>query len=300
MKMNIAEVDCIFISYDEDNAEKNWADLRNKCIWAERVHGVKGSDACHKAAANASNTDWFVTVDADNIVDTRFFDLAVEMPDDAVGVTWPALNTMNGLRYGNGGLKLWKKDFVLNMRTHENSDNHKNDVEFCWSDGYYSLVDSFSETSPNGSPRQAWRAGFREGVKMTLLDGEKPKAKSAADLNKHNLARLRVWTSVGSHVENGLWAILGARMGLYMASCTNWDYVNVRDFAYLNTLWEEVNKDGLSLLEKYSGLLSDEFGFHSDVMPPDMSETFVKAIDMQYEQVVQQIRWSHVKVTRLI
>ena len=65
MKLNLSEIDCIFLSYDEPNADKNWADLLNKAPWAKRVHGVKGSDAAHKACANLSETEHFITVDAE-------------------------------------------------------------------------------------------------------------------------------------------------------------------------------------------------------------------------------------------
>jgi hypothetical protein len=44
---------------------------------------------------------------------------------------------------------------------------------------------------------------------------------------------------VGADVKNGLWAIYGAREGLYKTMCTDWDYVQVRDFEYLNSLWNE-------------------------------------------------------------
>tara|TARA_E500000075_G_scaffold131574_2_gene142222 strand:- start:357 stop:680 length:324 start_codon:yes stop_codon:yes gene_type:complete len=44
---------------------------------------------------------------------------------------------------------------------------------------------------------------------------------------------------VGADVENGLWAIYGAREGLYKTMCSDWDYVNVRDFEYLNSMWNE-------------------------------------------------------------
>jgi hypothetical protein len=42
---------------------------------------------------------------------------------------------------------------------------------------------------------------------------------------------------VGADVENGRWAIHGAREGLYKTMCTDWDYINVRDFDYLNNYW---------------------------------------------------------------
>ena len=69
--MKTLELDIVFLSYDEPNADQHYADLCNKVPWAKRVHGVKGSDAAHKAAANLSETDWVITVDADNIVDKR-------------------------------------------------------------------------------------------------------------------------------------------------------------------------------------------------------------------------------------
>ena len=138
MKLNIAELDCIFISYDEPNAEKNWADLSNKCMWAKRVHGVKGSDSAHKACAALSDTEYFVTVDADNIIDPSFLRLEINL--DELGLTsdhvfsWCGRINVNGLMYGNGGLKMWTKKFVNEMKTHENSDpsDIKGKVEFCF------------------------------------------------------------------------------------------------------------------------------------------------------------------------
>ena len=70
--MKVTEIDIVFLSYDEPNADLHYADLCNKVPWAKRVHGVKGSDHAHKAAANLSETDWFITVDADNIVNPKF------------------------------------------------------------------------------------------------------------------------------------------------------------------------------------------------------------------------------------
>jgi len=72
-KFKILDYDIIYLSYDEPNAEKNYADLCRKIPWAKRVHGVKGSDSAHKACARLSETDRFVTVDGDNIVDSKFF-----------------------------------------------------------------------------------------------------------------------------------------------------------------------------------------------------------------------------------
>jgi len=239
--MKIVEFDIIFLSYDEPNADLHYADLCNKAPWAKRIHGVKGSDAAHKAAANLSETDWFITVDADNIVDPKFFDLELDMSDPKIQVYgWCARNVINGLRYGNGGLKIWKREFVLNMRTHEAAESDRAQVDFCWEDGYKNFPKIYSDSIITGSPFQAWRAGFREGVKMTLHDGEKVPAQEIQEhIWWHNIHRLRMWSTVGMHEENGMYAILGARMGTYMTNCTDWDYVQVRDFNILKTIYED-------------------------------------------------------------
>jgi hypothetical protein len=238
------EFDVIFISYDEDNCEENWADLQTKVPWAQRVHGVEGSDAAHKAAANLSSTDRFISVDGDNIVDPAFFDLELDLDHPKFAgkaVSWAAKNHVNGLEYGNGGLKLWPKQYVLDMRTHEHADTDdaRNQVDFCWEDSYVQMVNQYSVTFPNGSPRQAFRAGFREGVKMGLDQGGKVDPDNFKKIVWHgNYKRLITWCSVGADTENGLWAMYGARLGCYMTNLTDWDFVNVRDFKYLNTLFD--------------------------------------------------------------
>jgi hypothetical protein len=239
--MKIIEYDVVFLSYDEPNADLNYADLCNKVPWAKRIHGVKGSDAAHKAAAELSETDRFVTVDADNIVDNKFFNLELDVKENIDVYSWVGRNIVNGLMYGNGGVKLWKKDFVLNMRTHEASESDRAQVDFCWEDGYIQFPQCYSDVYINSSPFQAWRAGFREGVKMTLLDGVKVPAQEIKEqIWWHNLHRLMMWATVGSHEENGLYSILGARQGMYMTNCTDWNYVQVRDFDYLTSLYKEI------------------------------------------------------------
>jgi hypothetical protein len=292
MKLNIAELDCIFISYDEPNAEKNWADLLDKCMWAKRVHGVKGSDECHKEAARQSDTEWLVTVDADNIVDSRFFDQTLEVPDGVQALSWPGVNVLNGLRYGNGSLKVWRKDFILNMKSHEAADKDQNQVDFCWEEGYRPMVESYSVTYPNASPFQAWRAGFREGVKMSLVDGVKPNNPAPNKLHWHNLHRLKIWCSVGSHEQNGLWAVLGARHGAYKTNCTDWNHVDVRDFDKLREIFKEVeNADVLDAVAHYGNELAKKFNLKLTLLDSNTSEFVVGTFAEQYQQAVEQVLW---------
>jgi hypothetical protein len=260
-KIKVIDQDIVFLSYDEPNAEKNYADLIKKVPWAKRVHGVKGSDAAHKACAAKSETEYFVTVDADNIVDPKFFQVEVDL--DNLGLTenhvfsWCGKVHVNGLMYGNGGLKMWTRKFVNEMRTHENSDpaDVKGLVEFCFDNRYYQFNENYSTSYTNASPFQAWRAGFREGVKMSLNEGAK-----AEDIKRvwwQNYDRLLIWSNVGVDVDNGIWSMLGAREGCYLTNCTDWDYANVRDFEYLTKHWDDNHKDKD---EEYATSLSAKFG----------------------------------------
>jgi hypothetical protein len=232
-KHAITEFDMFYLSYDEPQKEEFWAKLQELAPWAKRVDGVKGFDTAHKECAKQSETDKFITVDGDNLVYPEFFDLEIDIPakfDDCT-LSWSGRNIINGLHYGNGGLKLWTRDFVMNMKAHEGSEgNHK--VDFCWDSKYIQLNNTYSDTCPNGSPFQAFRAGFREGVKMTLDRGEKAKSKI---IHKHvhskNYKRLLIWATIGDDVENGQWSIYGTRLGIYSANIAPvFDISNISDY----------------------------------------------------------------------
>lgn len=242
MKTPIIEYDIFYLSYDEPNKEENWAKLQDLIPWAKRVDGVKGFDSAHKACANASETDRFITVDGDNIVYPEFLNLELEIPDNLKDATlsWGGRNTINGLCYGNGGLKLWTKEFVLNMRTHENALRDEEKVDFCWDDKYVQLNNVYSDTCPNGSPFQAFRAGFREGVKMTLDRGQKTGSGVIQKyMHTKNFKRLLIWASVGADVENGLWAIYGTRLGIYYANIDrSFDIANISDYDWFKKYFD--------------------------------------------------------------
>jgi hypothetical protein len=205
---------------------------------------VKGSDAAHKACADLSETERFITVDGDNIIDPEFLNQVLDFDQHAnlskSVISWCGKNVINGLMYGNGGLKCWPKEFVKNMKTHEAAEenNLHAQVDFCWDVEYIQQNSCFSETHNNASPYQAWRAGFREGVKLALDRGERITKEDFFTRNHaKNLNMLYIWTMIGSDVKNGLWAILGAREGLQMTMLSDWNYIEVRDFEKLEELW---------------------------------------------------------------
>lgn len=279
--IDIADLDCIYLTYDEPKKEEFWIKIQNMVPWAKRVDGVKGSDAAHKAAADASDTDRFVLIDGDNIPDPEFFNLQLTLTDTnrECVFRWRARNHVNGLQYGNGGLSCWTKEFVYNMRTHEATDGDaKNDVEFCFYPNYWAMRDCYSTTYPNATPFQAWRAGFREGVKMCLDRGAKPTLEEfERRVHSRNYDNLCIWQSVGSDVENGWWAIYGARLGTYLTMLDNqWDYKQVQNFDALSELWKkyENTSEASAHCKRLGEMLRTRLGLPIIDMGPESSKFF--------------------------
>ena len=217
-KVRVSDLDFVYISYYEPNKEENWADLKSKVPWAKRVDGVKGFDNAHKAAAEKAETDFFISVDGDNIIDDSFLlqTLDWSKTNPKAVHRWRARNNVNDLVYGNGGLVGWPRETCLQMKTHENAKEKKAQIDFCWTVPHENLHNCYSTTVINARPQQAWIAGYREGVKMSLDQGKHiPSQDFKRVIHGSNLRILTTWMTVGADVEYGKYAMLGARMGCY-------------------------------------------------------------------------------------
>lgn len=256
------ELDIFYISYDEPNSDENWERVQSLVPTAKRTHGIKGFEAAHKACADASATDRFVTIDGDNWISMDALETVLDdsgMED--VVFSFKSRNAINGLEYGNGGIKCWSKSALLASNTHESSDS----TDFCWTLRYYQVDVLGSIGVNNASPFQAWRAGYREGVKMSYLDGRpmSDPLREIADLYQGNRSKLNIWMSVGRDVPNGAWAMLGARQGfhdLYSGSIEN---TVINDYDWFATRWKKVSYLNLeATLQQYNRLLRDDFNLH--------------------------------------
>jgi hypothetical protein len=293
-QIDVADLDCIYLTYDEPQREEFWVKIRNQVPWAKRVDGVKGSDAAHKAAADTSATERFILIDGDNLPDAKFFNLTLELENEeweSAVFRWRARNHINGLMYGNGGLSSWTKTFVRNMRTHEATDGKvETEVEFCFDPLYWAMHDCYSVTYPNGSAFHAWRAGFREGVKMCLNKGAKPSLTEFKQRVHHrNLDHLTIWHNVGRDIEHGIWSIAGARMGTYMTMLTTWDHRNVQNFDELEKLWDTVKDSEPELL---AGRVSEDLNSQLDLPMIMLDESASKFFKHHYRS-----NWSNQGVT---
>ena len=98
-RTRISDLDFVYISYEEPNKEEHWADLLNKVPWAKRVDGVEGFDSAHKAAAELAETQFFISVDGDNVIDKSFLlqTLDWEKTNPKAVHRWRARNNINNL-----------------------------------------------------------------------------------------------------------------------------------------------------------------------------------------------------------
>lgn len=292
--VDVADLDCIYLSYDEPQKEEFWLKIKNMVPWAKRVDGVKGSDAAHKAAGEASDTERFILIDGDNMPDESFFNMQLDFTGkdskyQLAQFRWKAVNAINGLRYGNGGMSSWTKTYVANMKTHEaQTDGDASRIaDFCLDSKdnlYWAMYDCYSTTYPNQTPFQAWRAGFREGVKMVLDKGERPDATEFKErVASRNLNNLTIWHNVGMDAENGEWAIMGARMGTHMTMLTDWDVHQVQWFDNYHDMWDKIkNEDPLALSEAYGIELSNKLGLPMCALDKDQSKFFKRHYQADY------------------
>jgi hypothetical protein len=90
------------------------------------------------------------------------------------------------------------------------------------------------------TPKQAFRAGYREGIKMALHDGSPFTCSSTQihnQISENNLFRLKVWCEFGRHQTNGIWSIYGARLGLLDVLTKSHIYKNIRDYEWFENFW---------------------------------------------------------------
>jgi hypothetical protein len=241
-RVRVSDLDFVYISFKEPNKEQNWADLKNKVPWAKRVDGVVGFDSAHKAAAEKAETDFFISVDGDNIIDEGFLleTLDWEKTNPKAVHRWRAKNNVNGLVYGNGGLVGWQKETCLNMKTHENADKDETQIDFCWGVPHENLHNCYSTTVINGSEQQAFVAGYREGVKMSTEKGKPIPAEDFHKIWPNNLRILSTWCTIGADVELGKYAMLGARMGCFNTVIqANSNHFHIRDLDNMESYYKD-------------------------------------------------------------
>ncbi len=193
--------DIVFISYNEINADANFARLKERFPLAKRVHGVKGIHQAHISAAKKSFTKMFWVVDGDaNILDSFNFDYVVPEWDLDVVHVWRSRNPINGLEYGYGGVKLLPKYLTAGM------DIRSMDMTMSISTKFKAMSEVSNITEFNTDAFGAWRSAFRECVKLTSYIQSNVYAAEARE-------RVQAWKGSYTDVPFAEYARIGAEQG---------------------------------------------------------------------------------------
>lgn len=216
--------DIVFISYNEPNADTNYANLKKRFPLAKRVHGVTGIHQAHIAAARKAMTKMFWVVDGDaEVLDT--FDFSYQAHEEGLETVhvWRSLNPVNGLEYGYGGVKLLPKKLTMQM------DTSRVDMTTSISTKFKAMDQVSNVTAFNTDPFTSWRSAFRECVKLSskVIDGQ---------VDDETAHRLDVWCTQTTD-ENALAGALAGRTYGQENAADQAALSKINDFTWLQDQW---------------------------------------------------------------
>ena len=235
-------LDVIQISYDEAEADENFAILQYYAPHAKRVQGVKGIFNAHQAAAKIAETSHFYVIDADAIIEEdfnfKFKPMSNKLEYDHIPQTdcvyvWRSRNPVNDLVYGYGGVKLFPRRALITAKDWR--------VDMTTSIGC-TFVPKFQVsniTAFNTTPFDTWKSAFRECTKLAssiIENGD----------NIDNEYRLDIWCTRGESRPYGEYSIMGANQGREFGTYyrNNPGVLNkINDFTWLRETFNQANED---------------------------------------------------------
>ncbi|MFF4673592.1 hypothetical protein ACFY1C_27710 [Streptomyces sp. NPDC001279] len=196
--------DAVFLSYDEPMAGSLHSRLqRTLGGTVKRLHGVHGMRRAYRLCAEVVEREQFFLADGDFAIDTDFDPATVEPLDEGVSMrVWQAVNPVNGLTYGYGGLKLIRRSALREM-------GDAVDVLAALPGRIEFAEHTAGITRFNQSPFHAWKAGFRECAMLS-----RGSEYGMADDDAHQ--RVDAWMFSHSG-EFAAYAAAGAREGVDFA-----------------------------------------------------------------------------------
>jgi hypothetical protein len=221
----------VFIHNNEVGAEENFNRVKERYPRTKLLSGQKGIHEAHRIAARMCWTDYFWVVDGDSIIsdDFDFTHNDVEFYEEPTVRVYRAINPVNGLVYGHGGVKLLPRLATLNMNT--------TGVDMTTSiSTLYKPVDIVSNIHKfDVDSFSAWRTAFRECVKLSsqVIDRQN---------SSETLERLYTWCSVAENTEFSNEIIKGALMGKRYGEEHKHDSSRLKlinDYSFLRTIYEE-------------------------------------------------------------
>lgn len=200
----MTDFDAVFLSYDEPMATSLHARVqRTLGGTVKRLHGVHGMRRAYRLCAEVVDREQFFLADGDFAIDTAFDPAAVEPLDEGVSMrVWRAVNPVNGLSYGYGGLKLIRRSALRAM-------GEAVDVLAALPGSIEFADQTAGITRFNQSPFLDWKGGFRE---CAMLARGSEYGMADADARQ----RVKAWVT-SRDGEFATYAAVGAREGVAFA-----------------------------------------------------------------------------------
>lgn len=209
--------DVFFLTHGEPLADIHWQRLLMMAPHARRVDDIDGIRNAHRQCAKLARTTLFFVVDADNEVLDFDFRIRIPVYDQSYVHVWRAMNPVNDLIYGWGGIKLFPRKLLL--------DEAAMPLDMTSSFQMKLIEQIGSITRFNTSGFDAWRSAFRECVKLTVVD------------TTESRERLEVWCSVakGDFAEE---CLRGANEGRAFALNQRTEAGRINDWAWLAAYYQ--------------------------------------------------------------
>jgi hypothetical protein len=229
------QMDIVYISYDEPEAEKNYEKIKTKFPRTKRVHGVQGMENALREGARVSDTPWYYAVFAKTLIADEFkFDYAPNYMMRPKHYIFNCRNRVNGLEYGHMGIILYNCNMVLNAPPYE-------ELGLDYTVSF--PVEVVPELSCYGnfdtSAYHTWRTSFREAGKLAFFENENP--------GMENRYRLDIWQTKAEG-EFAEWALNGAHDGVEFFEESNGDLAYMKQSFDWNWLRQR-------FIEKYGDLV---------------------------------------------
>jgi hypothetical protein len=226
--------DVVMLSYQEKEADANYAKLLERVPNAKRVHGVKGIFNAHQRASEIADTKMFYVIDADAILldDFKFEYFPTVWDEDTVHV-WKSKNPINGLVYGFGGLKLFPTQLLRDAK------EWRVDFTTSISDKFKAMPGTANYTAFNTNPYDTWKSAFRECTKLSSSVIHRSKQDETDE-------RLEIWCTINNDAKFGEYSIAGANAGRkYGTENADDDEAlsKINDYDWLHQKFEENTND---------------------------------------------------------
>ncbi|MFG2972400.1 hypothetical protein ACGFYY_05260 [Streptomyces sp. NPDC048331] len=210
--------DAIMLSYDEPLANDLHARVQRVLDRpVKRLHGVRGMRRAYQLTAELTDCEWYFLADGDFAINEDFNpERVAPLAPEASMRVWQALNPLNGLVYGYGGLKLMRRSALLEL-------GHAVDVLAALPGRVEFSKDVAGITRCNQSPYHAWKAAFRECAMLSHGSEYGMSEQGTKD-------RLTAWTACG---QGGFasYALAGAHEGIaFAAERSGLDSINDPDW----------------------------------------------------------------------